>query len=133
MFSSTGTLSYGYDNNKLLKLIVNIDSEISRYYCSFIPKYYTINRQMYPPHITVVRKEKPPNLKVWNKYEGQEIEFFYSNQVFHEGVYFWLNAFSTKLEEIRLELGLPISSKYTRPPDSFERVFHITLANCKQK
>jgi hypothetical protein len=70
-------------------------------------------------------------MEVWGKYEGQEIDFSYENVIHSGTVYYWLNAFSTKLEEIREELGLPVSSQYTLPPEGFVKCFHITIANQK--
>jgi len=88
---------------------------------------------MYPPHITVVRvhKEKVPNKEYWDKYAGEEIEFSYS-PIVHEGsVYYWLNVFCVRLEEIRRELGLSVVSEYTLPPEGFIKCFHMTLGNKK--
>ena len=42
-----------------------------------------------------------------------------------DGVYYWLNVYSTRLEDIREELGLK------RLPGSFE-AFHITIGNNKE-
>jgi hypothetical protein len=128
VYSSTGILKY---SENPYKLIVLIDKEITNYYRSLIPKYVITNRQMYPPHISVVRKEEPVNLEAWNKYQDQEIDFEYENIVYSGEVYIWLNVFSSKLEEIRLELGLPVTSLYTRPPGEYKKVFHTTLGNYK--
>jgi hypothetical protein len=125
LYKSTGILRYGHE-----KLIVEVDPGISAFYKSLIPKCYILNPQKYAPHISVVRHEQP-NMENWGKYDGQPVEFFYSNIVHRGTVYWWLNAFSNRLEEIRLELGLPVSSPYTRPPDGFEKCFHITLGNSK--
>lgn len=114
-----------------MKLVVEIDSEISGYYRSLIPKWIHSNRQLYPPHISVVRKEVPKIMAAWNKYDGQEIEFWYENIIHFGSVYLWLNAFSSRLEEIRVELGLPISNIYTLPPEGYTKCFHITLGNFK--
>lgn len=130
LFKSTGRLKYdmaeyGY------KLIVEADRGLAAYYKSLIPKWIETKPQKYPAHISVVRKEAPSNLEVWGKYDGESIEFTYSNIVHRGQVYFWLNVFCTRLEEIRLELGLPVSSEYTKPPDGWVKCFHLTLANCK--
>ena len=125
LFDSQGKLRY--DDRKL---IVEVDPEIVAYYKSLIPKYIRLNPQKYDPHISVVRKELVDSPH-WKEHEGELVDFQYSNIVHHGQVYYWLNAFSKRLEEIRVELGLPISSEYTRPPDTFEKVFHITLGNLK--
>lgn len=130
LFWSSGPLRYAIDNSGH-KLNVVVDPGITSYYRALMPKYMPTNPQMYPPHISVVRKEVPPHLDLWGKYEGEEVGFVYSNIVHSGVVYYWLNAFSKRLEEIRLELGLPVSTEYTRPPDSYVKAFHITLGNCK--
>jgi hypothetical protein len=129
MFTSTGTIKY-YSNP--YKLIVEVDQDISEYYRKLIPKYIDQPaRQMYAAHISVVRNEIPPHLSLWGKYEEEEIEFYYDNEVHFGEVYCWLNVWCKRLEEIRLELGLPVSSRFTLPPEGFIRCFHITLGNFK--
>jgi hypothetical protein len=86
---------------------------------------------LYAAHISVVRKEHPPNLGIWGQHEGEIVEFFYHPHVYSSELYFWLNVFSKRLEEIRLELGLPVSSPYTLPPCGFDKCFHTTIANSK--
>lgn len=129
LFLSTGILRYykgeGY------KLIVEIDQEIVNYYYSLVPKYVDLSRQMYSAHISVVRKETPVNLCNWNKYENKSISFHYENIIRNGTVYYWLDCFSVSLEEIRMELGLSVSSEYTRPPDGFSKCFHTTIGNVK--
>ena len=126
MYTSSGILRYG--NNKA---ILEIDKDIINYYRALIPKYIKTNRQMYDPHISVVRNEIPTNLHKWRKYEGEEIEFQYGPTIYFNKVYCWLNCFSKRLEEIRIELGLPVSSIYTLPPDGYVKCFHTTLGNFK--
>jgi hypothetical protein len=126
MYSSIGTLKY-HDE----KLIVEVDQQLGKYYFNLVPKWFKIHPQKYPPHISVVRKEIPPNKQHWKKYDGEAIEFLYDTFIHNDEAYFWLNAFCTRLEEIRLELGLPVSSPYTRPPSGFHKCFHITIGNTK--
>jgi hypothetical protein len=126
LHTSIGTLRYGFTH-----LVVDVDTEIPRYYRALLPKYVEIQPQMYPAHISVVRKETPPNMDLWKKYDGEKVEFKYS-PIVHEGsVYFWLNVFCQRLEKIRVELGLPIHSPYTLPPEEFVHCFHCTLGNKK--
>ena len=129
LYESKGMLRYG----RRAYLVVEIDKGISAFYRSMIPKWKEFQPQMHPPHITVVRigKEEPVNREHWGKYEGEEISFFYS-PIVHEGtMYYWLNVFSVRLEEIRRELGLPTQSEYTMPPEGFVKCFHTTLGNKK--
>lgn len=137
LFQSRGVLEYhanlSVKDHRFLdgKLIVVVDPNISLYYRSLVPKWMPLNPQKYPPHISVVRREVPPNMAAWGKYQKETIDFTYSNEICNGKVYYWLNAFSKRLEEIRTELGLSISSEYTRPPDSWTKCFHITIGNCK--
>lgn len=125
MFKSTGKLHYesGY------KLALTVDKDLAAYYRFFIPKYYDIQPPGYHPHITIVRgyKQIPPNIQYWNKYQGQEVEFAYNNIIDKESYYFWINAWSTDLEDIRRELGLPVYSRNSSP-EGFNMNFHITIA-----
>lgn len=131
LYSSTGILHYDLDNNNYYKLILLVDKEIASYYRSMVPQYKKINSTRYAPHISVVRKEVPVNLAAWGKYEGQEINFIYDSEIKFGEVYWWLNCFSKNLEKIRIELGLPVSSLYTLPPDGYEKCFHMTIGNTK--
>jgi hypothetical protein len=129
MFESVGVLRYS--NQPLLKLVLEVDRGIYHFYRSMVPKAVGLQGQRYAPHISVVRKEVPPLMEFWGKHEGEQVPFKYSNVVHNGQVYYWLNAYSTRLEEIRKELGLPLSSKYTQPPGGFEKCFHITIGNVK--
>ena len=129
LFRSVGILRYSQTG---VNLRVEVDQGIADYYRSLIPKSIKPNRQAYPAHISVVRKETVPRMDLWRKYEGEELEFHYSPMIHSGTVYCWLNCFSTKLEEIRLELGLPVSSEYTRPPEGYVKCFHCTLGNYKE-
>ena len=126
LFHSIGKLSYSET-----KLVVEIDQELSDYYFSLVPKYVKLNPQRHAAHISVVRNEIPPKMEHWGKYQGELIEFLYDPFVFSGTTYYWLNAFSSRLEGIRHELGLPVSSEYTRPPGGFIKCFHLTLGNLK--
>ena len=131
LFDSFGTLKYFLHEGKY-KLILEVDQQLADFYFNLIPDYVDVNRQKYPAHVSVVRNEIPVNLDEWGKYEGKEIEFIYSNYVNEGTVYFWLNVFSKDLEKIRLELGLPVNSIYTLPPEGFVKCFHMTIGNKKK-
>ena len=131
LFESKGVLRYSHRPEYGFRLVVDIDQGIVDYYRSTIPWWVKYNRQMYGAHISVVRHEIPVNMEEWGKYEGEEVDFLYSNHVNEGEVYLWLNAFCTRLEDIRVGLGLPVSSMYTLPPDGFTKAFHITVSNKK--
>jgi len=133
-FVSTGKLVYSDEPlSKPLtpyKLIVEVDPELANFYRNTIPKKFAVNRSKFPPHISVVRKEIPTNIKFWKKYDNKPIEFEYYDYVFNDETYFWLNAYSKELEDIRVELGLTAMSDLTKPPDG-SYTFHITITNIK--
>lgn len=124
MFTSKGILKYEAGH----KLALYIDPEIARYYRSFIPKTILFHTSKYRPHLTVIRtgREKPVNNNKWGLYRNFEIEFQYDPYIYIEDVYIWINASSERLEEIRLELGLPRHYSYSNK-------FHITIANRKEQ
>jgi hypothetical protein len=71
------------------------------------------------PHCTVMRGEGPTNHALWGKYEGQEFQITTSDELrSNKAGYYWLNAQSRALENVRTELGLP---PRPRPP------FHLTI------
>jgi len=127
---SIGKLRYSDEG---WKLIVEVDKGIAEYYRALIPKWLPVMPTRYDPHITVVRQEKeePVHKEHWKKYQGEEVEFFYSPIVQQGKVYYWLNIFCVQLEDIRLELGLPVRSEFTLPPEGFRKCFHMTVANKK--
>lgn len=114
------------------KVIVDIDNEISMYYFSTIPKYKAPNRTRYPAHVSVIRNEVPPHLDVWGKHSDAIVKVYYNHYIYEDDLYFWLDAYSKDLEDIRSELGLPLYSGITKSPDGRHK-FHITIANKKNK
>lgn len=133
LFTSTGTLRYSIEPNVGHKLIVMIDPQLTEYYFSLIPKYLHVRRQAHHPHISVVRKESP-NLASWKIYasatRNEIVTFQYENYLYCNHVYYWLNVYCKRLEEIRRELGLPLVSDITRSPNGVHR-FHSTVGNVK--
>jgi len=124
MHSSTGILQYGPG----IRAVVWIAEDIAKYYRSLIPKYYYVKPQMYPPHITVVRtgKETPVNMEVWGKYDGEKVPFTYNSDIATDGNYFFLDARSERIGDIREELGLP-RFRF----NDISKQYHITLGNVK--
>jgi hypothetical protein len=131
LHESVGTLHYSKDIG--YRLVLLVDQGISDFYRSLIPKYYPVNKPMYPAHVTVVRAEKetPIHLEHWGKHEGERVLFKYSPIIGQGKVYYWLNIFCSRLEDVRLELGLPVVSEYTLPPEGFRKCFHCTIGNQK--
>lgn len=127
MFQSSGSLHYSVNP---YRLVVNADDELARYYRSLVPKYLKIKKPLFPAHISVVRNCVPPKLDSWGKYENIIINFFYENYIYNDELYFWLNIYSSELENIRAELGLSPWGDVTLSPD-FKHRFHLTLGNLK--
>jgi len=126
LYQSTGPLHYEGS-----KLIVAVDPHIALFYRSLIPKYHGVTGQRYAPHISVVRKENPCIMEVWGKHEGEMVDFFYDPIIDNDDRYWWLNVYSHRLEEIRIELGLPNINMYKTPASGFRKIFHMTLGNTK--
>jgi len=118
-FSSIGILRYREDN-----LVVDVDSGIVDLARALVPKATY-------PHVSVVRYEKPIILKNWGKHENAEVEFKYSTYVYNDEKYYWLQVLSPGLNNIRVELGLSMFSKWSKPPDGHD-CFHITIGNTKK-
>lgn len=129
LFESKGVLHY----NKEWRLVVQVDQDLGDYYRSLIPKYCVTQRPRWAAHITVVRQEKetPVNKEYWWKYNGKKLSFLYNPHIYSDSVYYWINVYSTELEDIRAELGLPVYSRYVLPPKGFKKNFHCTVANMK--
>jgi len=132
LFKSSGYLHYDKDNLLRYKLVLSVDQEIIRYYRYLLPNSFALNSQMYDGHISVVRKEVPLNMEFWGKYENELVEFEYSHAMRNGAIYFWIDVFSKRLEEIREELGLPICSPYILPPEGYRHCFHATIGNIKE-
>lgn len=131
LYDSIGVLRYDRTPSYGFRLVMEIDPGINLLYKALIPKYKNVTGQRYSPHVSIVRKERPANLKAWGLYEGRKVRFKYSPDVHTDGIYWWLNVYSSQLEAIREELGLPVHSKITEPPGQFKRCFHTTIGNNK--
>ena len=132
LHKSVGVLRYKRGSEGGYNLTLEADQAISDYYRDLLPPWKKANPQRYRAHVSVVRKEVPVNLKAWGRHEGERVEFTYTGKVFFGAVYCWLNVFCVRLEEVRAELGLPVSTVYTRPPEGFVKCFHLTLGNYKE-
>lgn len=130
MFKSHGILQYDpkADASKYSAWWCKLDvhPSIVRYYQAWIEKThgYTVNTPIWKAHITVIRGETPAKPWFWKKYQGEKVEFEYSPDLKSSPLYFWLTAYSPRLEEIRTELGM---KPQPRVP------FHITIGNVKNK
>jgi hypothetical protein len=126
-FKAQGKLEYGPG----IRAVVSVNEDIARYYRRLIPQYLNAKPQAHPAHLTVVRTaiEVPTNMEVWEKYYEEEVEFEYSNKIKFYYPYFFLDAWSLRIGDIREELGL--SRFRIVHPFGYKNCYHITIANVK--
>lgn len=132
MFKASGTLHY--DDRDGHRVILQLSQDLADYYRALIPKYERVFKPRWAAHVTVVRPEIdiPPKISYWGNYEGEKIEFLYDPYPLNGNGYFWLNAWSKRLETIRSELGLVNVSKYTLRPTGYDKTFHITIGKYEE-
>lgn len=119
MIKTTGKFIYDpkrQDFRKTYKsrtLIVELQrDQMDLYYQWFLRQKFgqwlTLQRPMFGLHCTIVRgDERIKNENLWKKYQGQSIEIEYDPEKLKRHWTFWsIPVFSTRLEEIRGELGL---------------------------
>lgn len=103
--------------------VIDVDKEITRYYRWWLQRerHIILQKPAWDAHISIVRGEracsKVPH--VWNKYQGQKIEFSYehgdiqmSKDVDQPGYFYWIRVDCPFVDQMRQELGLPTSWKY---------------------
>jgi hypothetical protein len=100
--------------------ILKTDEELVRYYQYWIKQHYDVKfeKTVWGSHISVNRAVKPPNPAFWKKYKNEIIPFTYTNRVYRVHWFLCVDAYSTRLEDIREELGLPRLPPYG---------FHLTI------
>lgn len=114
-------------------MVVEIDHDFADYARSLIPKHLHPQRPRHPPHVTVVRKESvDTESKAWVDCHGLKVGVFYDPFIQMDDTYAWYNVYSHVLKAIRIDLGLPPTTEYTRPPHG-SAPFHITVANFKNQ
>jgi len=121
IFSSCGTIKYTGD-----KCFLEIDSALSNYYYSLIPKYYYPNRPVYKPHITIIRSGIEKIKQNYGMWSGLVIPFYYYPPIRQDKTYFCLDIFSLHIGLLRKHLGL------TWFRNGFNS-FHLTISNRKTK
>jgi hypothetical protein len=129
MFTSVGKLMYDPHKSgiRIIKpsdhwIILKTGEGIVEYYKWWLHKLYQLKfeKTIWGSHISVNRGVRPPNKNLWGKYEGEQIEFTYTNRIYRANeIFFCVDAYSKRLEEIRLELGLSAQPNYG---------FHLTVA-----
>jgi hypothetical protein len=125
MFESNGKLSYSSDRRLVLKL----NQDLSDYYRTLVPAYHRVYKQGWAAHLTVVRPEFDivGETDIWGKHEGENIKFIYHPYIECGRGFYWFNAWSKRLEEVRAELGLMNVTKYPNTPEGYKKTFHCTI------
>lgn len=101
-------------------VIVECDKSIIEYYSWFLQKKgVKLEFPMWGSHISVIRGEIKDinNFPKWNYLNGKNITFNYGDLVTN-GNHWWLEVFSSDLEQFRTYLDLP-----SHPPSGF----HLTI------
>ena len=95
-------------------------------YAWFIKRRYglKLQRPVWYIHITVVSIKENPRKEAWKKYDGEYIDFEYSPEVYQVWKFWSLPVVCSRLEAIRIELGL--SSK-PRASSGVPSDFHMTI------
>ena len=90
--------------------MIEIDSEIDQYYKWFVETRFALklNKNLRGAHVTVISDIVDQDMFniVAEKYDGLEVEFYYSVEPFTNGEHWWLRVFCFEIEPIREELGL---------------------------
>lgn len=127
-------LSYERTREGEFKLSAKLESpDIAHLARALVPKHFDLQPQRYAPHISIVRHENPA-LALWDAQSAQWnhewCAFEYETHMYADRRYFWLRAYSKSFESLRIGLGLPTHSSWSRPPDG-SNCFHITCGNTK--
>jgi hypothetical protein len=125
LFHSYGKISF-VDGQKPGWFFLRADDEISSYYKWFYSKgLKSWNSPMNGCHVTFLAGEKDDRVvsaEEMKSFIGQDIVFFYTNQVWTNSRAFWLPVLSPDLDQIRVEIGL--QPKF---------LYHMTLGTWKIK
>lgn len=111
-------------NQKIGRVL--LDQGIGYMYRWLIPRYKKVCIPRHPFHLTVIRYFEEDQVRddVWGKHHGMVINVQYEDQIQEDDTYYWLNAYSEQVGDIREELGLP------RIRDGFN-CYHLTIGNKK--
>ena len=114
-FKSVGRIKYdpyrpGLKTKNNWWCVIETCNGLSDYYRWLLERRYMITTL--PPswgsHISIVRGEqpKPELLHLWKKYDGMEVEFEYTHDIFGNGDFWWVNVYTPITSMIRQELQL---------------------------
>ena len=116
MHAYSGTLRYSpkiLGNRVSAKwwLVVDCEPSLGSYYRDLYSLHHyrckSLSKPAWKDHITVIRNEEPLHRDLWEKYDGENLEFSYLQEPHTNGCYWWLQISCPRLLDIREELGLP--------------------------
>jgi hypothetical protein len=87
-------------------IVAYLSNEISEYYRSLLPKAWYVKPQKYKCHGTIVRVFEKPNKIKWDEYNNELIEVRYDSEIKSDNIYFWLDCWCDRINQIRVEQGL---------------------------
>lgn len=106
--------------------VLNITNDFVKYYQDLIKreKFITLCEPAWGAHMSIIRGEKPTpdKMHLWKKYQNQKFDVTYDLDIKtaidkrQPGEFYYVDAFSEELMNIRAEIGLPVY-----------RTFHITI------
>ncbi len=142
MFKTQITLQYDPNLGKELIdyepfwLIGTGDAGIGMYYQHLLKiemqrqcRYLVIDKPAWNTHVSVVRGEEPTIAGIWGKHARRKIKIDYEPIIKTNYLHYWLDAYSSDLEDIREEMGLSRKSFVYIDGVKKPIEFHITIGN----
>jgi len=137
-FRSTGRIVYdpkrgGMKRRTKWWCVLNVDREITRYYRWWVSRRFWgmtamkddwLCQPSWDAHVSIIRGETPRRefRSLWGKYQGEEVEFWYSHNAClagdrgtryaEDGDFWFVDVYCPRIDEIRDELGLKTFYKY---------------------
>lgn len=139
LFCSIGKIQAEILNDNSASMRILVDQNISDYYYKLIPKYKNPQRQKYKAHTTIIRAHKEfidlskHNLELFYGFHNKNIEFYYNNIIKESDYYLWLDVYSVEAERIRNLFNLNTRGNFISEFKEFQQIFHITIANKKNR
>ena len=88
--------------------LLECDEGIVGFYAWLLKSYGIASypNKLWGPHISVIKGD--PANDLWGCREGEEVDFWYTDNIrWDNGKHAWLDCYSERMSEIRVEMGLP--------------------------
>lgn len=129
-FRATGIIKISGNHEGNHDLIVYCDDELGNYYRYLVQRSIGLANKVAKPmwkyHISVIVGKYeviPANLlDLWRQYNNVVVEYWYSNNIQSDGLYFWLPVYCPYLLDIREQFGFSRQPHYS---------LHLTIGNLK--